>query len=371
MCCEVNQLLTAIWSPIASVEQHRSPRARNGGNHVARFAFVVYAHDCWQLCAVLQDVHTEKVVDDRDLPRVEFGVYGCQTRLVKAPFLDSIIFTEPGAAPEVDDESLAEESTEEFAAEDFPAWYQDKVSSEDSDNPDAAGAETVASEDEGTGNYPFDLAVVQTADRLKFAPVTVIAGDNGSGKSTLVEAIAVAAGFNAEGGSRNLMFSTHDTHSALADHLLLRWNHQPRWGWFLRAETFYGMATHISRDDHPDEGLAAIFPDLHNQSHGETFLALARSRFTGKGLYIFDEPEAALSIQGQMQLAAIMAESVKKGSQFIVSTHSPFLMGFPDAAVYEADAEEGIASCSFDALASTVLWRRFLAEPGSMYKDLR
>jgi len=130
------------------------------------------------------------------------------------------------------------------------------------------------------------------------------------------------------------------------------------------------MATHISRDDHPNEGLAAIFPDLHNQSHGETFLALARSRFTGKGLYIFDEPEAALSIQGQMQLAAVMMGSLAKGSQFIVSTHSPFLMGSPDASVYEVDADEGIARSSFDELASTALWRRFLANPESVYDEL-
>lgn len=291
-----------------------------------------------------------------------------------APFLDSVVFTEPDVTEEVIE--IEGEADSEFDVDDFPAWYHDKVAGEGREQTDAAdSADSVATEAkpdaEDESNYPFDLAVVQTVDQLKFAPVTVIAGDNGSGKSTLIEAIAVAAGFNAEGGSRNLMFRTHDTHSSLADHLALRWNHQPRWGWFLRAETFYGMATHISRDDHPDEGLAAIFPDLHNQSHGETFLALARSRFTGKGLYLFDEPEAALSIQGQMQLAVIMANALKKGAQFIVSTHSPFLMGFPGAAVYETDADVGITRSSFDELASTALWRRFLADPGSMYDGLR
>lgn len=307
---------------------------------------------------------------------MEITVGHCKTLHVEAPFLDSIIFTEP-VEPDIDTESTTTEIEPDFDASDFPAWYQDKVTTED-DSGDVAEAAnpTELDVDEENGhqtdsNYPFDLAVVQTVDRLKFEPVTVIAGDNGSGKSTLIEAIAVAAGFNAEGGSRNLMFSTYDTHSSLADHLSLRWNHQPRWGWFLRAETFYGMATHISRDDHPAEGLAAIFPDLHNQSHGETFLALARSRFTGKGLYIFDEPEAALSIQGQLQLAAIMHESLDKGSQFIVSTHSPFLMGFPRAAVYETDADMGIGRSSFDELASTALWRRFLADPDSVYDDLR
>ena len=291
----------------------------------------------------------------------------CQTAFVSAPFLQSIIFTEP---EELDEASGADgedaDASGEFSKDDFPAWYHDNLDEEsggdDGDGPIEA--------DEEESGYPFDLAVVQTVDRLKFGPVTVIAGDNGSGKSTLIEAIAVASGFNAEGGSKNLMFRTHDTHSTLADHLSLRWKARPKWGWFLRAETFYGMATHISLDDDPAYGLAAIFPDLHNASHGETFLALANSRFTGNGLYIFDEPEAALSIQGQMQLAAIMSDSLKKGSQFIVSTHSPFLMGFPDATVYEADAENGIEKTSFDDLTSTALWRRLLADPSALYDGL-
>ena len=97
---------------------------------------------------------------------------------------------------------------------------------------------------------------------------------------------------------------------------------------------------------------------------------MARSRFTGEGLYIFDEPEAALSIQGQMQLAAIMAASLDEGSQFIVSTHSPFLMGFPGASVYETNAETGIEKSSFDDLTSTTLWRRFLDNPSALYNDL-
>ena len=288
---------------------------------------------------------------------------------MSAPFLQSIIFTEPEEPDEasIEDAGDDDDSSSEFSKDDFPAWYHDKLA-EDPPSEDDGDAPAEAEEEES--GYPFDLAVVQTVDRLKFGPVTVIAGDNGSGKSTLIEAIAVAAGFNAEGGSKNLMFRTHDTHSALADHLSLRWKARPKWGWFLRAETFYGMATHISLDDDPATGLAAIFPDLHNASHGETFLALAHSRFTGKGLYIFDEPEAALSIQGQMQLAAIMAASLKKGSQFIVSTHSPFLMGFPDAAVYEAHGERGIEESSFDDLTSTALWRRFLDDPTALYDGL-
>src|SRR4029077_790663 len=99
-------------------------------------------------------------------------------------------------------------------------------------------------------------------------------GDNGTGKSTLVEALAIAAGFNAEGGSRNLQFETYGTHSALASRLRIRWARRPRGGWFLRAETFYGMATHITLDDDPKFGIAGMFPDLHHRSHGESFLTL-------------------------------------------------------------------------------------------------
>ncbi|MGI9595788.1 MAG: AAA family ATPase [Acidimicrobiales bacterium] len=216
--------------------------------------------------------------------------------------------------------------------------------------------------------YGLDLAAVAMLDQVEFGPVTVLAGANGSGKSTVVEALAVAAGFNPEGGSRNLQFNTHDTHSALHDHLTLEWSSWPRWGWFLRAETYYGMASHIANDDDPYGGVAALFPDLHGRSHGESFLALAESRFTGRGFYLFDEPESALSIQGQMTLAAIIAESVEAGSQFIIATHSPMLMAYPEATIYELDAETGIEPCRFDDLLSTTLWFRFFAKPESFYE---
>lgn len=218
--------------------------------------------------------------------------------------------------------------------------------------------------------YPFDLPAVSMIDQLEFGQVTVLAGDNGSGKSTVIEALAVAAGFNPEGGSRNLNFSTNDTHSELHDHLTLEWVGKPRWGWFLRAETFYGMASHIEADDDPYGGIKHIFPDLHNRSHGQSFIELAADRFTGEGLYFFDEPESALSFQGQMTLALIMAESAANGSQFIVATHSPMLMAFPGASVYEFDAEHGFVDSAFDELDSTVLWRRFFTDPAAFYGRL-
>lgn len=288
-----------------------------------------------------------------------------------APFLSAVLFDEPAEDEAVDDGAEVKESSDDFDPDDFPDWYKDKVGGSEESEDSAGADEGAAPEPEVVGRpYSYDLAVVRTLDQLEFGTVTVLAGDNGSGKSTLIEAIAVAAGFNPEGGSRNLMFSTYDTHSDLADHLTLRWNKRPKWGWFLRAETFYGMATHITKDDDPYGGVAAIFPDLHNRSHGESFMALAESRFTGKGLYIFDEPESALSIQGQMRLVAIMNASIKKGSQFIISTHSPFLMGIPGAAVFETDPETGITPTSFEDLTSSALWRRFFADPSGAHDQL-
>ncbi len=219
--------------------------------------------------------------------------------------------------------------------------------------------------DAPTSGYPFELAAVRDLDQLEFSDVTVLSGDNGSGKSTIVEAIAVTAGFNAEGGSRNLRFATESTHSDLHRHLSLRWRGQHQWGWFLRAESFYSMATHVQRD----VDLRGSFPDLHGVSHGESFLDLALGRFMRPGLYILDEPEAALSIHGQMVLARLIRESVDVGGQFIVATHSPFLLAYPGAVVYELD-DDGIITASFDDLAATTLWRRFLDDPDHFYRQL-
>lgn len=212
------------------------------------------------------------------------------------------------------------------------------------------------------GAYPFDVPAVGELDELRLSPITVLVGENGSGKSTIVEAIAVAAGFNPEGGGRNLQFTTHSTHSELAEHLALRWATKPNWGWFLRAETFYGMASHIARDSHPEHGVAALFPDLHGRSHGESFLTLVESRFKGPGLYLLDEPESALSFQGQLQLLRVIHERARGGSQFIIATHSPILMGVPEAAIYEL-SDAGTRRQSYDDLPVVSLWRRFLTAP--------
>ena len=210
--------------------------------------------------------------------------------------------------------------------------------------------------------YPFDLPAVASLDTVDFAPVTVFVGENGSGKSTIVEAIAVTAGFNAEGGSQNLQFQTFATHSELGRHLSLRWARRPSWGWFLRAETFYGMASHIAQDNDPLSGIASMFPDLHGRSHGESFLTLIESRFGRPGLYVMDEPESALSFQGQLGLLRFIRDGLREGSQFIIATHSPLLMRMPGAALYELDGA-GLHACAYDDLTVVNLWRRFLTAP--------
>lgn len=158
----------------------------------------------------------------------------------------------------------------------------------------------------GTGRYPFTLPVVQYLARaggLEFEePVTFLVGDNGTGKSTLIEGLAVAAGFNAEGGSQSFRFATRATESSLGDHLVLRWGRKPRTGFFLRAESFYNVATEIERlDGDPDSppllpAYGGVSP--HERSRGESFLDVVIHCFGPDGLYLLDEPEAALSVRG-------------------------------------------------------------------------
>ncbi len=205
--------------------------------------------------------------------------------------------------------------------------------------------------------------------------VAFFAGENGAGKSTLIEALAVSQGFNPEGGSRNFHFSTRVTHSELCDYLrVARGVIRERTGFFLRAESYYNVATNIDElDEVPGPGgpLIAHYGgrSLHRQSHGESFLALAENRFGAKGLYILDEPEAALSPRGIIRLMQRMDELVKQDCQFIISTHSPMLLCFPGAEVYRI-TEQGIDSVRFrdtDHYRTTV---RFLQNPESAIEDI-
>jgi predicted ATPase len=210
--------------------------------------------------------------------------------------------------------------------------------------------DTVASFD----RYPFALPAVRHLDRLRQDPaVTFIIGDNGTGKSTLLEAIAVAWGFNPEGGSRNFRFTTRKSHSELHRYLrLTRGVRRPSDGFFLRAESFFNVATKIEAlDEEPACGRPLIDSyggrSLHEQSHGESFFALFTERFGGKGLYILDEPEAALSPTRQMAMLTRMHELVDGASQFIIATHSPIIMAYPGARIFLLSAG-GIEAVNYE-----------------------
>lgn len=206
------------------------------------------------------------------------------------------------------------------------------------------------------------------------APVTFLVGENGSGKSTLLEAIALCCGFNAEGGTRNFRFSTRPTHSRLWEYLTVARRRYPRDGFFLRAESFYNVATNIDEmDEEPSFGPRLIDSyggvSLHAQSHGESFLSLVQHRFGGHGLYLLDEPEAALSPARQLTLLGEMHQLVGMQSQFIIATHSPILMAYPGARIYLLD-ESGIRPVGYEETEHYQLTKRFLENPGRMLRYL-
>jgi predicted ATPase len=192
----------------------------------------------------------------------------------------------------------------------------------------------------------------------------MLVGENGSGKSTLVEALAVGAGFNAEGGSFQATFTTAATHSPLADHVRLVWSGRLPAGWFLRAETFYNLASY--RVANPGKVPEASY---HEMSHGESFLTVARDWFLRPALFILDEPEAALSFLGQLALVQAIVDGVAAGAQFVVATHSPLLMAFPGAVLYELTAT-GATRRHYDDLEVVALWRSFLDDPARFLRHL-
>ena len=214
--------------------------------------------------------------------------------------------------------------------------------------------------------YPYSLPVVaalRAAGRWDLDPaVTFLIGDNGTGKSTLVEAIAVAAGFNPEGGSVHFRFETRPTESSLGEYLrLVRGVRKPRTGFFLRAESFYNVATEVDQ-------LGNLDPyggrSLHERSHGESFLALAVHRFGPRGLYLLDEPESALSVHGSLALLVRMVDLVAAGSQFIVATHSPILLSYPGAVIWQIDGDGTMRRVDYDDADPVRMHRDFLADPG-------
>lgn len=225
-------------------------------------------------------------------------------------------------------------------------------------------------------SYIFHLPVIKNLvhmDRLYFhSRVTFLVGENGSGKSTLLEAIAVACSFNAEGGTRNFNFASRETHSDLHRYLTIaRGIRKPTDGFFLRAESFYNVATKIEHLDEEDGGLLAYYggQSLHRQSHGESFLTLVMNRFGGDGLYLLDEPEAALSPSRQLSLLVRINDLVRKNSQFIIATHSPILMAFPGAEILVL-SDEGIVPTPFDQTEHYTLTKQFLNNPEGMIRYL-
>lgn len=204
-------------------------------------------------------------------------------------------------------------------------------------------------------------------------PVTFLVGENGSGKSTLLEAIAVAFGFNPEGGSRNFSFSTTDTHSGLYRYLTLhKGPYRPKDGFFLRAESFYNTASEVDRlARSPADPLYQSYggKSLHHQSHGESFLSLVHNRFWGQGLYLLDEPEAALSPARQLTLLAEIHRLVKGGSQFLIATHSPLLMAYPQGEILLL-GEGAIRSVAYKETEHYQITKSFLDNPERMLRIL-
>ena len=213
--------------------------------------------------------------------------------------------------------------------------------------------------------YPFSIPAIRTLDELPIDPhVTFFVGENGAGKSTLIEAIAVVLRFNAEGGTINYNFATRRSESDLHKVLrIARGTRRPRDGFFLRAESYFNVATKAEEID-ADIGGAA-----HEMSHGESFLALANNRFGDNGLYILDEPEAALSPQRQLSLLAIMHRLVNAGSQLIIASHSPILMAYPNALIYHLTSD-GISKIDYEETEHFRITRDFLANRDRFFAHL-
>ena len=221
------------------------------------------------------------------------------------------------------------------------------------------------------GSYLYDLPLMKqllAGGSVPFRkPVTFLAGENGSGKSTLLEALAVLMGFNPEGGSRDFQFSTRDSHSELYRYLTpVRGKAYPADGFFLRAESFYNTATYLDENSDLRRYGGRSF---HEQSHGEAFLALVDHRFTGCGLYLMDEPEAALSPQRLLSLLVAIHDLAERESQLIIATHSPILMAYPGAEILWF-GEDGVRPVAYKDTEHYRITRDFLNAPERILKYL-
>jgi predicted ATPase len=214
--------------------------------------------------------------------------------------------------------------------------------------------------------FPFDVPAVAQIEALRLdAPVTLLAGDNGTGKSTIVEAAAQAMGFAPEGGELERLGELPAVPRPVLDGALhpVLGATRPRTGYFLRAESFFNVAAFVDGGSTfaPDRSLYGDVP-LHGQSHGQSFLALAANRFAGQGLYLLDEPEAALSVTGALALLAVVTRAARDGAQFVIATHSPVLLACPGARLYELD-DAGVSRRDYDELEVVRTTRAFLQAP--------
>lgn len=220
--------------------------------------------------------------------------------------------------------------------------------------------------------YPYNIPCLKSLDVLEFhKPVTFLIGENGSGKSTLIEALALSIGMNGEGGTNNFNFATKNTVSPLHQYIkVIKTPNLPQTKFFLRAESFYNFATRLDEIEKDSGGIFGYYggKSLHEQSHGESFMAVMKNRFGRNGLYILDEPEAALSPTRQMSLLILMKELIDEGSQFIIATHSPILLAYPEADIYNLEQE--FKKCVYEETEYYQLYKLFINDKERILKEL-
>lgn len=220
--------------------------------------------------------------------------------------------------------------------------------------------------------YPFNIDVVKNFKELNFtSPVTFLVGENGVGKSTFIEAIAVSLGLPAEGGSQNFTYETNNTTSELSNYIRVSTFNKPKTKFFLRAESFYNFSTEVQRLVEEDDFVGlynAYGGNLHECSHGESFIKLVQNKFTDHGLYILDEPEAALSPQRQLSLLCLINELVKEGSQFIIATHSPILISYREGVIL--DLNNNFEKIDYKDTEIYLTYKTYLNDPEGMQHRL-